>query len=184
MAKQLGFMVDAAACNGCGTCAMACKSENMLPTKVWWRQLREVRGERPNGQAWLTMACNHCEDPACARVCPVDAYSKRADGVVVQDHDKCIGCRACVKACPFGAVAYNSVEKKASKCTFCADRLDSGMAPRCVESCPTGALVFGDVAELRRKYGAQQRRADAMFKLPATRVRPALVVQPPPLMKV
>jgi anaerobic dimethyl sulfoxide reductase subunit B (iron-sulfur subunit)/Tat-targeted selenate reductase subunit YnfG len=179
MTKQLGFMVDAAACNGCGTCAMACKSENMLPAKVWWRQLREVRSERPNGQAWLTMACNHCEDPACAKVCPVNAYSKRADGIVVQDHDACIGCRACVKACPFGAVAYDREEKKASKCTFCADRLDTGLQPRCVEACPSSALHFGEVAELRRRYGAGQRVADAVFRLPRTAVRPALVVVPP-----
>jgi anaerobic dimethyl sulfoxide reductase subunit B (iron-sulfur subunit)/Tat-targeted selenate reductase subunit YnfG len=181
MAKQLAFMVDTAACNGCGTCAMACKSEHMLPARVWWRTLKEVRSERPNGQAWLTMACNHCEDPACVTVCPVSAYSKRADGVVVQDHDKCIGCRACVGACPYQAVVYDRAEKKASKCGFCAERLDAGLQPRCVEACPAGALQYGELAALRRQHGGGERRAEQVFKLPAAKTRPALVLKPPVL---
>ncbi len=105
----------------------------------------------PNAQAFITMSCNHCDDPQCLKVCPADTYTKRADGIVIQDHDKCIGCQMCIMACPYNAPVYDPVEGKTSKCNMCADRIDEGLKPRCVESCPTGAIEFGEIEDLRQK---------------------------------
>lgn len=98
------------------------------------------------------MSCNHCDDPQCLKVCPADTYTKRADGIVIQDHDKCIGCQMCIMACPYNAPVYDPVEGKTSKCNMCADRIDEGLKPRCVESCPTGAIEFGEIEDLRQKH--------------------------------
>ncbi len=177
MTKQYGFLVNTAACHGCGTCVMACKSENNLPTKVWWRKLDEKQSSDPAEWCWLSTACHHCDRPACLKVCPVKAYTKRADGVVVQDHAKCIGCQACVGACPYHAPVYDAKERKVSKCNFCAERLDRGQPPACVAACPAGALQFGEIAELRRKYGKDLRWAELYMGFPSAKTTgPNLVV--------
>jgi tetrathionate reductase subunit B len=88
--------------------------------------------------------CNHCTNPACVQVCPVGATYKTKDGVVVIDHDYCIGCRYCVQACPYGARFFNEEKGVSDKCTWCYHRITKGMQPACVEVCPVGARIFGD----------------------------------------
>jgi Fe-S-cluster-containing dehydrogenase component len=88
--------------------------------------------------------CNHCTHPTCNQVCPVGACYKTEDGVVLIDHDYCIGCRYCVQACPYGARFFNEEQGVTEKCTWCYHRITKGLQPACVEVCPVGARVFGD----------------------------------------
>ena len=88
--------------------------------------------------------CNHCTHPACVQVCPTGATYKTADGVVVIDHNYCIGCQYCVQACPYGARFFNERKHVTDKCTWCYHRITKGLQPACVEVCPTSARVFGD----------------------------------------
>ncbi|TAK68800.1 MAG: 4Fe-4S dicluster domain-containing protein [Betaproteobacteria bacterium] len=88
--------------------------------------------------------CNHCAHPACVQVCPVGATYKTEDGVVLIDHDYCIGCRYCVQACPYGARYFNEEKGVSDKCTWCYHRITKGLQPACVEVCPVGARIFGD----------------------------------------
>ena len=88
--------------------------------------------------------CNQCEHPPCVQVCPVGATYKAKDGVVLIDHDYCIGCRYCVQACPYGARFFNEEKGVTDKCTWCYHRITKGLQPACVEVCPVGARVFGD----------------------------------------
>lgn len=88
--------------------------------------------------------CNQCTHPACVQVCPVGATYRTEDGVVLIDHDYCIGCRYCVQACPYGARFFNEEHGVSEKCTWCYHRITQGLQPACVEVCPTGARIFGD----------------------------------------
>ena len=95
---------------------------------------------------------SHCEKPGCFAVCPVKAYSIEPDGLVVQDHSKCIGCQACIAACPFKAPVFDGKSKKVFKCDGCVQLLAQGKRPACVQACTQGALQFGPIEELRKKY--------------------------------
>jgi len=88
--------------------------------------------------------CNQCTHPACVQVCPVGATYRTADGVVLIDHDYCIGCRYCVQACPYGARYFDERKGVSDKCTWCYHRITKGQQPACVEVCPVGARIFGD----------------------------------------
>ncbi len=177
--KKLGFVFNAARCNGCGACAIACKEEKGVPDDVWMRR----RYENPHESTYLTMNCAHCEKPACLAACPVKAYAKDADGLVIQDHGKCIGCKACVTACPWGVPAYSETDKKVHKCDACAPRLAKGLPPACVAACPCGAIEFGPIEELRAKYPDAVVKgfawAAAAFGMPGPeRTDPNLVIVP------
>jgi DMSO reductase iron-sulfur subunit len=175
MAKQLGFYMNMDRCTGCKTCEVACVSERKLPEGVRWRMVREFKTEMPPSASFLSMACNHCADPACMKVCPVKAYSKRADGIVVQNHAACIGCKACIAACPYAALIFDAREGKTSKCDYCAERVDKGGMPRCAEACPNEALVVGPLEELQAKYG----NIRTVKGLPsADAIGPSIVIRP------
>lgn len=155
MANQKGFLINMQACYGCQTCEIACKVEHKLAQGVRWRRVRKRETENPASISTLSMSCNHCEKPECMRVCPVKAYSKRADGLVIQDHKRCIGCRMCIMACPYGAPSYDEKEGKVSKCDYCASRIDKGLMPRCVEACPANAIQADDLDTLRQQGNDQ-----------------------------
>ena len=175
--KHMGFVIDAKYCVGCSACAMACKIENNLPDGIWWNRVLTDGGDNadtPSGTyanrdlrlGYLTVACQHCENPACTRVCPVGAtYKDAATGAVRQDMDKCIGCRMCMAACPYtGVRSFNWEEPKftvgfavgdadvpvhqkhtVEKCTMCWHRLAKGLQPACVEVCTARVRYFGDL---------------------------------------
>lgn len=164
MKKQYGFYIDLEKCTGCKTCQLACKDFKDLSVDVNFRRVYEYVGGDwvENGSNWipadvfayyLSIACNHCDHPACAQACPTGAMHKRDDGFVVVNEDVCIGCRNCEKACPYGAPQYDAVKKHMTKCDGCYERVAVGKKPICVEACPLRALDFGLIGDLRKKYG-------------------------------
>jgi len=163
-----GMVVDLKYCIGCNTCVIACKGGNGTPPGVFWNKvLEEEVGKFPNSRrVFWSVRCMHCEEPACLDVCPTGATTQRKDKIVQIDAQKCVGCKACILACPYEArtlwedgsgyfqntfspyekAAYSQhFPKTVQKCDFCTDRIDKGLKPYCVESCPTRALIFGDL---------------------------------------
>ena len=170
---KLAIGIDLHRCIGCNTCALACKMQNNVPDGMLWnRVLTEgcerfdsAEGTYPNlSRTYLPLACQHCENPACERVCPTGATYKDDKGRVEIDYDKCIGCRMCMAACPYtGVRSFNWEEPKyfldfptgdpnvpahqkhaVEKCTMCWHRLAQGLEPQCVVSCNTHARFWGD----------------------------------------
>ena len=173
-----GMVIDLNRCVGCQTCTIACKHANDLVPGVQWRSVLDVeQGEFPDVERlFLVVGCQHCADPPCVPVCPTGATRQRADGLVTMDYDLCIGCGYCAVACPYQArtivhdekwyygeetvqerqVSHDERFGVAQKCTFCIDRVDSGLAdglspgvdpaatPACAASCITQAIQFGD----------------------------------------
>ena len=124
---------------------------------------------------YLSIACNHCEDPACTKVCPSGAMHKRDDGLVVVNEEVCIGCRYCHMACPYGAPQYNAAKGHMTKCDGCHTRVADGKKPICVVSCPLRALDFGPIEELRQKHG----QLAAVAPLPSAHfTKPSIVIKP------
>lgn len=174
------MVADLRRCIGCQTCTAACKMANGTPPGVQWRRVVDMEmGSYPNvKRVFIPTGCQHCGEPACLDVCPSGATFKRDDGIVNIDYDLCIGCASCAVACPYGArylvdedsFAYGENPTAdeavthvadhigvASKCNFCVDVIDEGVAngltpgvdpeatPRCVNSCISGAMTFGDI---------------------------------------
>ena len=139
-----GFTLHLGRCVGCGSCVLACRIENRLPKGVSWRRVLHVNRPRVGGgpSFHLSVACHHCQNPPCAKACPSGALEKRPNGLVHLETDRCIGCRYCEMACPFGAPSFHQAAGVMTKCTLCQDRLAKGSAPACVAACPTGALGF------------------------------------------
>jgi len=147
---QFAIVADLDRCTGCQACTVACAQENRLKPAVFWTRVREIGpdGRFPELQMhFLPLACQHCGDPACVKVCPTGASHKRSDGVVLIDREKCIGCQRCQQACPYKIQHFDAEAKKMEKCTLCAHLLDRGDAPACVKTCTTGARVFGDISD-------------------------------------
>ncbi len=167
---KYGMLVDLKKCIGCHSCSLTCKTENYTRPGVFWNQvLTQETGEYPNVQKYfLPRMCMHCENPSCTEVCPTGASTKRDDGIVTIDENKCIGCKYCIVACPYGARYFNAdnggyygpelipnevIGYKAhktgvvTKCDFCLHRLEQNEQPACVKSCIAGARIFGDLSD-------------------------------------
>jgi len=198
-AKRWAMIVDISKCReDCTDCIDACHITHSVPDfgnpkdEVKWIWLEEYEHAFP-GRHHEYMAeklehkqfpvlCNHCDNPPCVRVCPVQATFKREDGVVMMDFHRCIGCRCCMAACPYGSRSFNWFDPRAhisqpnpdfptrtrgvaEKCNFCAERLAEGLAPACVEACKEKALIFGDLEDphsevrevLREKYTIRRK---------------------------
>jgi formate dehydrogenase iron-sulfur subunit len=159
---------DLVRCIGCRSCQVACKQWNDTPAEVTrqtgtysnppslsaktWTLIdyREVEHDDQLAWSFAKRQCMHCEHPACVSACIVGALRKTPNGPVVYDDYKCIGCRYCMVACPFGIPTFewDKTIPYIRKCTFCVDRLEMGMEPACAKACPTGAIVFGERDEL------------------------------------
>lgn len=147
---RYGMTVDQKLCVGCNACVLACKNENAVPegeARCWTVQAErgvfplltlETRSER----------CNHCEDAPCVNACPTQASHYEDGGIVVVDPEKCVGCKACIVACPY-EVRYLHPDGYVDKCTFCVHRVREGKDPACATVCPTKAITFGDLDDPR-----------------------------------
>lgn len=171
---RYAMAIDLKRCTGCHACSVACKLENNLPKGIWWNRVLTLGGEgmgTPKGRfpdlkmEFLPLNCQHCEYPPCVEVCPVEATYKGENGIVIQDYEKCIGCQACIAACPYpGVRQFNDREPEYSievatgdavvephqsnvveKCTFCSHRLVQNLKPACIDTCPNRARFFGDL---------------------------------------
>jgi formate dehydrogenase iron-sulfur subunit len=161
--KHKSYLFDATRCIDCRACMVACSVENKIETdktRIWVAGLG-VTGEFPNlKRATMVYHCMHCNHPDCMSACPVGAYDKRDDGPVIYNPDKCIGCRYCMNACPFG-VPHFDYDKGLiegafiDKCTFCPQRIDNGLEPACVATCPTDALEYGEREDMLKEAHAR-----------------------------
>ena len=190
MTNQLAFYFNASACTGCKACQIACKDRSNLPVGVTWRRVYQYGGGNwvphpdqpdiliPNNMFVYSMSvsCMHCQEPLCVEICPAAAITKRDDGVVLLDGDKCLGCRYCEWACPYGAPQFNEDTGTMTKCDFCQDLIAKGENPVCVDACPLRALDYGDIEELQAKYGTD---VTAIEPLPtADLTTPSVVITP------
>ncbi|MEM1416036.1 MAG: 4Fe-4S dicluster domain-containing protein [Myxococcota bacterium] len=142
-----GFVIDNRSCIGCHACSTACKSENEVPLGVYrtWVKTTET-GTFPDTQRHFQVTrCNHCANPPCTRICPTGAMYQRDDGIVEFDAEACIGCKACLQACPYDAIHIDPETHTAAKCHFCAHRIEVGLEPSCAVVCPTHAIIAGDM---------------------------------------
>ena len=149
------ILYDATMCIGCKQCEVGCAQQNKLPydDKVAAEQVtsdHKFTTVLAKNDKFMRKMCMHCEDPACASVCPVGALHKTTAGPVVYEEGRCMGCRYCMVACPFGVPKYewSKVLPKVQKCIMCPDRVAAGQPTACAEICPTGATKFGDREEL------------------------------------
>lgn len=153
---QWAKVIDQTRCIGCHACTTACKSENVVPLSVTRTYVKHVDvGVFPQARrAHQVTRCNQCAHAPCVIACPTTAMFKRPDGIVDFDKSICIGCKACMAACPYDAIFINPADHSAEKCNFCAHRIDVGLEPACVVVCPTQALLVGDMND-DRSYVAQ-----------------------------
>lgn len=160
--SQMAFYFDNTRCTGCKTCVLACKDYNNLDLGTAYRKVYEVTGGATECTAEgihtsscysynVSMACNHCENPACVRVCPTGAMHKDDQtGLVAVDADRCVGCGYCHMACPYNAPKVDRQLGHSVKCDGCASRVAQGDGPICVQACPTRALAFGTSEEMAK----------------------------------
>jgi Fe-S-cluster-containing dehydrogenase component/formate-dependent nitrite reductase membrane component NrfD len=153
---QWAKVIDHTRCIGCHACTTACKSENVVPISVTRTYVKHVDvGVFPQARrAHQVTRCNQCVHAPCVTACPTAAMFKRADGIVDFDKSICIGCKACMAACPYDAIFINPEDHSAEKCNFCAHRIDVGLEPACVVVCPTQAILIGDMND-ESSYVAQ-----------------------------
>lgn len=163
------MVIDLAKCDGCKDCTRACTAMHFVPPYQEWIKVYEVTDNAAAGTYWLARPCMQCDNPPCVRGCPVGATFKRTDGIVMQDQERCIGCRNCIAQCPYSArffnwaepshtseelarpysVEYNYPHRKGvvEKCIFCPHHLREGRLPACASACKMGAIYFGDELE-------------------------------------
>jgi len=197
---KLAIAINTARCIDCMTCANACKMQNNVPDGMLWNRvitencdtINGAEGVYPNlSRTFLPLACQHCENPACQKVCPTGATYKDEKGRVEIDYDKCIGCRMCMAACPYNARVFNWAEPVRSagfsygdvrvperprgvmeKCTLCKERTDDGDKPMCVACCPTRARVYGDLDDPNSEISRLKREGNVRILLEDKGTRP------------
>jgi Fe-S-cluster-containing dehydrogenase component len=166
--RKFVMVIDLSKCANARQCVAACQEGHLLPKDHEWMKIYMLQDDNLTAKYWFPRPCFHCDKPMCVSVCPVGATYKRADGIVLVDNQRCIGCKFCMTGCPYSARVFNwkdpevkvpeghvydpetnipAVEGTVGKCVFCADNLRIGKLPRCVQACPMGVLYFGDLLE-------------------------------------
>ena len=202
---KLGLVIDLDICVGCHACAVNCKEWNtgghMAPltdlhpygkgqTGVWFNRIHSFEVEPGDGGPGMTThfpkSCLHCEDAACVTVCPTGASFKRAeDGIVLVDESKCIGCKLCSWACPYGAREFDEDQGVMKKCTLCIDRIynenleEVDRVPACVSTCPAGARHYGDLGDPESAVSKLVAERDGYDLMPELGYRPTNKYLPP-----
>ena len=194
---QLALVIDLDVCVGCHACVTSCKEWNTSGIAGTLADLRPY-GEDPSGTFFnrvqtfevghypdtktvnFPKSCLHCEDPPCVPVCPTGASYKRAeDGIVLVDYDKCIGCKYCAWACPYGVRELDEDRKVMTKCTLCVDRVCNESLPKeerkpaCVMACPTKARIFGDIHDPESEAARAIAERDGYQLMPEWGTKPA-----------
>jgi len=149
--KKYTLHLNSKRCIGCHACEVHCKTNKKLPVgpilcEISHPPLKAAKGFPMT--EFQFRSCYHCEDPSCVPVCPTGAMKKREDGIVYVDQEKCIGCLACISACPWSVPQFNPATGKVVKCDYCMDRVDAGLKPACVSKCTTYALKFVELKEI------------------------------------
>jgi Fe-S-cluster-containing dehydrogenase component/formate-dependent nitrite reductase membrane component NrfD len=173
---QWGKVIDHTRCIGCHACTTACKSENLVPLSVTRTYVKHVDvGEFPLvRRAHQVTRCNQCAHAPCVAACPTAAMFKRGDGIVDFDKSICIGCKACMAACPYDAIFINPEDHSAEKCNFCAHRIDMGLEPACVVVCPVEAILVGDMNDADSKVAQIVNREAVNVRRPEKETLPKL----------
>jgi Fe-S-cluster-containing dehydrogenase component len=169
-------VLDQTRCIGCHACTTACKSENDVPVGVSRTYVKSVEvGRFPQARrVFQVTRCNQCEDAPCVAACPTAAMHKRPDGIVDFDKAICIGCKACIAACPYDAIFINPEDHSAEKCNFCAHRLEMGLEPACVVVCPTRAILVGDLNDPSSRVAQVVQREPVAVRRPEKHTRPGV----------
>ncbi len=169
-------VIDQQRCIGCHACTTACKSENDVPLSVTRTYVKYVDvGVFPQARrAFQVTRCNQCDDAPCTAACPTGAMYRRPDGIVDFAKSVCIGCKACIAACPYDAIFINPEDHSAEKCNFCAHRLDVGLEPACVVVCPTEAILVGDLHDPDSQVARIVHREPVAVRRPEKDTRPKL----------
>lgn len=169
-------IIDHEKCIGCHACTTACKSENEVPLGVTRTFVKYVDvGTFPEARrAFQVTRCNQCEDAPCTHACPTTAMYRRPDGIVDFDKSACIGCKACIAACPYDAIFINPEDGSAEKCNFCAHRVDVGLEPACVVVCPTEAILVGDLNDDSSAVAKIAQREPVTVRRPEKETKPKL----------
>ncbi len=169
-------LIDQSTCIGCHACTTACKSENEVPLGVTRTYVKSVDvGTFPQARRnFQVTRCNQCADAPCVTACPTSAMFKRDDGIVDFDKEVCIGCKACMAACPYDAIFINPEDGSAEKCNFCAHRVDMGLEPACAVVCPVGAIIVGDVNDPTSRLSDLVNRGAVSVRRPEKDTRPTL----------
>lgn len=167
--RRFVMVIDLSRCKNLKKCQSACNKMHFVSEGQSWIKIHAMQDAEHTAPYWQPTTCMHCDEPPCVKVCPVDATFKRDDGIVLIDHERCIGCRFCMAACPYSTRVFNwekpllpaAVENSeyspetscppkigtVSKCDFCPDMVRKGELPHCVSACPNGVFFFGDINE-------------------------------------
>jgi Fe-S-cluster-containing dehydrogenase component/formate-dependent nitrite reductase membrane component NrfD len=172
-----GFAIDLRKCIGCHACTIACKAEHQIPVGVnrCWVKTVE-KGTFPDTRRFFfPVLCNQCDEAPCARICPTNALFKRRDGIVDLHGDSCIGCRACMVACPYDQLFIDPNTHTAEKCNFCANRVENELLPACVSVCPTECRIFGDLDDPTSEVAKIALREAISVRKPEKGTRPKVI---------
>lgn len=173
--SKFAMVIDQRRCVGCMACVIACKQENRVPPELYrTRVVEKVDGVFPILRMELrSELCNHCDNPPCVYNCPTRAsYKNKENGLVLLDRKRCIGCKACLAACPYDARYINHEKGYADKCTFCDHRLAQGKEPACVSTCIGRSRIFGDLDDAKSQVSRLLAENHHEVLLPAAGTEP------------